>query len=204
MDKYPWQDFSPKIKNIYRLAKRRENITVNAIKQVLDTISGSLSEDPIYCYLKHIVDNFYIDTVIETKECAPEPTYCFNMPKTHSFIVNGFYSSNCQGSDCPVIIGVIDYSTPPQMLTSQLIYTLLTRAKKKCVLVAQNRALQKAISTDYVSHKRTFLPEMLKFDKDKLEDMGYGKQEWNDSEDNEDEDNEFEEENEIDNGSIFD
>ena len=117
------------------------------------------------------------------------------------------YACTChkyQGDQSPVIIGVIDYSTPPQMLTSQLVYTLLTRAKKKCVLVAQNRALQKAISTDYVSHKRTFLPEMLKFDKDKLEDMGYGKQEWNDSEDDEDEDNESEEENEIDNGSIFD
>ena len=117
------------------------------------------------------------------------------------------YACTChkfQGDQSPIIIGVIDYSTPPQMLTSQLVYTLLTRAKKKCVLVAQNRALQKAISTDYVSHKRTFLPEMLKFDKDKLEDMGYGKQEWNDSEDDEDEDNESEEENEMDNGSIFD
>lgn len=66
-----------------------------------------------------------------------------------------------QGSDCPFIIGVIDYSTPPQMLTKQLVYTLITRAKIKCVLVAQTGALRKAISTNFVSSKRTFLPELL-------------------------------------------
>lgn len=66
-----------------------------------------------------------------------------------------------QGSDFPVVIGAIDYSTPPQMLTSQLVYTLMTRAKKHCVLVCQNGALRKAIATDYVSTKRTFLPEFL-------------------------------------------
>ena len=67
----------------------------------------------------------------------------------------------CQGSDYPVVIGVIDYSTPPQMLTSQLVYTLMTRARKHCVLVCEGDALRKAIATDFVSSKRTFLPEML-------------------------------------------
>lgn len=74
------------------------------------------------------------------------------------------YASTChalQGSDYPVVIGAIDYSTPPQMLTHQLIYTLITRAKKHCILVAQNGALRKAIATDFVSSKRTFLPEFL-------------------------------------------
>lgn len=73
-----------------------------------------------------------------------------------------------QGSGCPVIIGVVDYSTPPAMLTCQLVYTLLTRAKKLCVLVAQTRALRKAINTDFVAVKRTFLPECLKEDYESL------------------------------------
>jgi len=67
----------------------------------------------------------------------------------------------CQGSDTPVVIGALDYSTPPMMLTSQLLYTLITRAKKHCVVVAQTGALAKAIDTDYVSQKRTFLKEFL-------------------------------------------
>lgn len=66
-----------------------------------------------------------------------------------------------QGSDCPVVIGVLDYSTPPMMLTCQLVYTLLTRAKKYCVLVAQNGALARAIGNNFVSTKRTFLKELL-------------------------------------------
>lgn len=66
-----------------------------------------------------------------------------------------------QGSDCPFVIGVIDYSTPPQMLTKQLVYTLLTRAKIKCILIAQTGALRKAIATNFVSSKRTFLQELL-------------------------------------------
>ena len=66
-----------------------------------------------------------------------------------------------QGDSAPIIIGAIDYSTPPSLLTHQLIYTLLTRAKNYCVLVAQNGALRKAIATDFVSSKRTFLPEFL-------------------------------------------
>lgn len=69
-----------------------------------------------------------------------------------------------QGSGCSVIIGVIDYSTPPMMLCQQQIYTLLTRAKKLCVLVAQTKALRKAIDTNFVSTKRTFLPEFLEVD----------------------------------------
>lgn len=66
-----------------------------------------------------------------------------------------------QGSDYPIVIGVIDYSTPPKMLTNSLVYTLLTRAKKKCILIAQSPALDIATSTNFVPDKRTFLVELL-------------------------------------------
>ena len=104
---------------------------------------------------------YQIESVAEIEVLPPEPTYSLEMPHTHLIVENGIICHNCQGSDYPAIIGVLDYSTPPQMLTSQLVYTLLTRAKKKCWLVAQNGALRKAISTDFVSTKRTFLQEFL-------------------------------------------
>lgn len=66
-----------------------------------------------------------------------------------------------QGSDYPVIVGAIDYTTPPKMLTNSLLYTLITRAKKMCVIVAETRAFNQAISTNFVSTKRTFLQEFL-------------------------------------------
>ena len=78
-------------------------------------------------------------------------------------LVLGYASTvhKLQGSDSPVVIGALDYSTPPKMLTSQLLYTLLTRAKKRCIVVSEIGAFQKAIASDYVSTKRTFLKEFL-------------------------------------------
>lgn len=66
-----------------------------------------------------------------------------------------------QGSSAPVIIGVMDYTTPPQMRTAELIYTMITRAEKECLLIGQSEAVDDAIHTSYVSRKQTFLPAML-------------------------------------------
>ena len=87
----------------------------------------------------------------------------FPQKTTRDSIMLGYVSTihRLQGSEAKVIIGIVDYSTPPSMLTCQLVYTLITRAKKKCILIAENGALRKAIATDYVSTKRTFLPEFL-------------------------------------------
>lgn len=88
--------------------------------------------------------------------------------KEHLILGYACTTHKYQGSGCPVIIGVIDYSTPPMMLCQQQIYTLLTRAKKLCVLVAQTKALRRSIETNFVSTKRTFLPEFLKIEYSKL------------------------------------
>lgn len=91
-----------------------------------------------------------------------------NKKEAISQLVLGYASTvhKMQGSGYPVIIGALDYSTPPGMLTCQLVYTLLTRAKKRCILLAQTGALRKAINTNFVSSKRTFLKEFLQEKKD--------------------------------------
>jgi exodeoxyribonuclease V alpha subunit len=66
-----------------------------------------------------------------------------------------------QGSSVKCVIGVIDYTTPPNMLTKELVYTLVTRAEKYCVLIAQTGALRQAIRTSGVRDKLTFLPMLL-------------------------------------------
>ena len=87
----------------------------------------------------------------------------FAMEDARKYLILGYASTihKSQGSGFKAIIGVIDYSTPPSMLTCQLVYTLITRAKKLCVLVAQNGALRTAIANNFVSIKRTFLQEFL-------------------------------------------
>lgn len=141
--------------------KKRQQITKMMAYITINEYEKQLGENEITKYIRYILDNFYIDKIISIKKSEEKSTYCFNMPETHDLVVNGFYGKNCQGSGFKVVIGALDYSTPPGMLTHQLVYTLLTRAKKECVLVAQTGALKKAIATDFVSTKRTFLKEFL-------------------------------------------
>lgn len=65
-----------------------------------------------------------------------------------------------QGSGfCSTIVGLDNSSYI--MNNSELLYTAITRAKKYCVLVANNYAVIKAIQTKEVKTKQTFLKDML-------------------------------------------
>ena len=61
-----------------------------------------------------------------------------------------------QGSTIPYTIIAIDFSHFT-MLTRQLVYTTMTRAKKKCVMIFETNALIKAINTNKITQKDTFL-----------------------------------------------
>ena len=78
-------------------------------------------------------------------------------------IVLGYASTvhKYQGSSSKYIICSIDYTVPPQMLTKELVYTMLTRAEKECVLIAQGKALNDAIGRSGIADKNTFLESFL-------------------------------------------
>ena len=61
-----------------------------------------------------------------------------------------------QGSASDTVIVAIDFSAYI-LLSRELLYTALTRAKKHCVLVAQNTALRYAVSQEGVNSKQTHL-----------------------------------------------
>ena len=65
-----------------------------------------------------------------------------------------------QGSTIPYVIGCVDYSHYT-MLNRQLVYTLMSRAKYELRFIFETNALLKAISTNKVSTKRTFLYHFL-------------------------------------------
>lgn len=65
-----------------------------------------------------------------------------------------------QGSGfCSTIVGLENSSYI--MNNSELLYTAITRAKKYCVLIANNYAVVKSIQTKEVKTKQTFLKDML-------------------------------------------
>lgn len=66
-----------------------------------------------------------------------------------------------QGSGFDVVIGAID-SSAYVLLNAELLYTLVTRAKKYCVLVGKNNAIRTAINKREIKNKQTYLKEMLK------------------------------------------
>lgn len=65
-----------------------------------------------------------------------------------------------QGEQRHTVIVALDYSAYT-MLCNELLYTAITRAMKYCVLVGENLAIRKAISTSKTSVKNTFLCELL-------------------------------------------
>lgn len=65
-----------------------------------------------------------------------------------------------QGSESDYIIFGFDYKAYT-LLSRQLVYTGITRAKKRCELVAQNSALKYAVSHEEVSKKQTHLQRCL-------------------------------------------
>lgn len=65
-----------------------------------------------------------------------------------------------QGSQFNHVIFGIDFSSF-SLLTKELLYTGITRAKKKCDLIAQTSALRMAISKEGVSKKQTHLQDCL-------------------------------------------
>ena len=70
-----------------------------------------------------------------------------------------------QGSSAREILFLLDYSSYV-MLSKQLAYVGVTRAEKNLIMIMENKALHKAISTDASSERRTFLKDYLVVDKD--------------------------------------
>lgn len=65
-----------------------------------------------------------------------------------------------QGSGFKYIICGLDYSHY-SLLNKEMVYTMITRAKKHCYLCVENKALRYAINHSNVKTKQTFLKELL-------------------------------------------
>jgi len=73
-----------------------------------------------------------------------------------------------QGSTIKTVIVAIDF-VAFKLLTRQLIYTGITRASDKCILLAENNALHQAIDTDNSGNRQTFLAGLIRGYQQKLE-----------------------------------
>jgi len=65
-----------------------------------------------------------------------------------------------QGSQVSVVIGIIDGSHY-KMLDSTLLYTLMTRASEKCLLIADTKSFRQCVQTNKTIVRETFLSKFL-------------------------------------------
>lgn len=74
------------------------------------------------------------------------------------------YALSChklQGSEADYVIVGLDM-TSHILLTREWVYTAITRAKRHCIITAESKALQYAISNSNIPYKQTSLKELLK------------------------------------------
>ena len=115
------------IKNNYKICGESK-------KGVFNGWCGILKEVDIYAGFHKIYIPMINDTML------------FSTSDLTNGVVLGYASTvhKYQGSSAKVIIGAFDNTTPPNMRTKELLYTLLKRAEKDCTTFAQNTALSNA------------------------------------------------------------
>jgi len=81
-------------------------------------------------------------------------TYCFEVPDGNEFFQNGMRSGNCQGQEFDYVI-LPFHSMFSIQLQRNLLYTAVTRAKKKVFIFGEYKALLRAINNDSVAQRNT-------------------------------------------------
>jgi hypothetical protein len=92
------------------------------------------------------------------------PSMCLEVPETHQFIQAGFSGWNSQGQEYDVIVVPILGSFGRQ-LQRNLLYTAITRARKKVLLVGQVSAIAKAVQNVSAEKRKTLFAERLSLKK---------------------------------------
>lgn len=159
--------YNPEDKN------KKEHVTFNNGKsyilregdKIINVANNYKTEPPIYNGNIGIIDSIKYD------EENDEEVMIINfneigeviVPKTSWRSIELGYAITChksQGSQFKNVILGLDF-TSYSLLNRELVYTGITRAKKKCNLIAQTGALRMAINKESVSKKQTHLQQCL-------------------------------------------
>ena len=83
-----------------------------------------------------------------------------HVPGTHAFLTNGLISHNSQGSEYPVVIVPL-LKAHFMMLQRNLLYTAITRGRKKVFLVGEPAAYAMAVRNSESKQRVTHLREKI-------------------------------------------
>ena len=83
-----------------------------------------------------------------------------HVPGAHAFVTNGFISHNSQGSEYPVVVIPL-LKGHFMMLQRNLLYTALTRGRKKVFIVGEPAAYSMAVRNAEAKLRCTHLREKI-------------------------------------------
>lgn len=140
--------------SVYQNGVNRQRISRHAAREILKHSTRSLAQLELASLLE---DHHSQVALIELFE---SPSVCVEVPDGHRFLQNGFYGWNSQGQEYDVILMPWSKSFGRQ-LQRNLIYTAITRARKKVILVGHKAALETAVNNNKVDTRNTLFPERL-------------------------------------------
>jgi ATP-dependent exoDNAse (exonuclease V) alpha subunit len=107
-------------------------------------------------------DNYYYDKITDI-EYAKDlvDMYEIEVDEDHSYCSPSFICHNCQGSEYSIVILPLIKAHGTMLLQRNLLYTAITRAKKKVVLIGQTSAIEQAIMNDKIQKRNTLLAERI-------------------------------------------
>ncbi len=126
--------------------------------KVAREIAGRVSSNPVSAVLADRI-RFFNDWVYKV-ESLTSPSVCVEVPEGHRFIQNGFSAWNSQGQEYDVIVLPLLASFGKQ-LQRNLLYTAITRARKRVFIVGQTLAVAKAVENNSAEDRNTLLAARL-------------------------------------------
>jgi superfamily I DNA/RNA helicase len=109
-----------------------------------------------------IKEDFYYDK-IETIEYLPEkiPMWDLEVEEDHSYVMHGYVCHNSQGLEYPLVIIPFIKAHGALLLQRNLLYTAITRAKKKVIILGQASAIESAIQNSKMQRRNTRFGERI-------------------------------------------
>lgn len=107
-------------------------------------------------------NNYFFDSIKEKVETdLSSPLIDFEVENQHSFVANGFVCHNSQGLEYPYVILPFVKQHGRNMLQRNLLYTAITRAKTKVILLGHREAIVTAILNDTIKKRNTIFGKRL-------------------------------------------
>jgi len=105
--------------------------------------------------------NIFYDQIIGKFEGGEIPMYDIEVKEDHTYTTDKFVCHNSQGSEYTIVILPFVKAHGKMLLQRNLLYTAITRAKKKVIIVGQLSAIEQAIRNNKIQKRNTLLAERI-------------------------------------------